>query len=71
MSTILVSLFDLDVKKLWTYLESIFSTRIVILDGAMGTALQRFRFEENDYRMERFANHNSLLKNNNDVLNLT
>jgi len=37
------------VKKLWNYLEEIFEKRIVILDGAMGTALQRFRFEENDY----------------------
>lgn len=37
----------------------------------MGTALQRFKFEEEDYRTERFANHSSLLKNNNDILNLT
>lgn len=71
MSTTLVRNLTPDVKKLWDYLEKIFSSRVVILDGAMGTALQRFKFEENDYRMERFAGHNSLLKNNNDVLNLT
>jgi 5-methyltetrahydrofolate--homocysteine methyltransferase len=45
--------------------------RILILDGAMGTMVQRFRLQEEDYRGDRFAGHPISLKNNNDVLNLT
>src|SRR5882762_446552 len=45
--------------------------RILILDGAMGTMVQRFRLQEEDYRGDRFRDHSISLKNNNDVLNLT
>jgi len=45
--------------------------RILILDGAMGTMIQRHAFEEDDFRGERFKNHNSELKGNNDLLILT
>lgn len=45
--------------------------RILILDGAMGTMLQRYKFEEEDYRGERFKNWKSPLKGNNDLLSLT
>src|ERR1700732_5194801 len=45
--------------------------RILILDGAMGTMVQRFRLQEEDYRGDRFRDHPTSLKNNNDVLNLT
>ena len=45
--------------------------RILILDGAMGTMVQRFRLHEQDYRGDRFRDHPISLKNNNDVLNLT
>src|SRR5260370_16572645 len=45
--------------------------RILILDGAMGTMVQRFRLQEEDYRGDRFRGHPTSLKNNNDVLNLT
>jgi 5-methyltetrahydrofolate--homocysteine methyltransferase len=45
--------------------------RILILDGAMGTMVQRFRLQEEDYRGGRFRDHPIGLKNNNDVLNLT
>src|SRR5258708_26221429 len=45
--------------------------RILILDGAMGTMVQRFRLHEEDYRGDRFRDHPISLKNNNDVLNLT
>src|ERR1700730_540394 len=45
--------------------------RILILDGAMGTMVQRFRLQEEDYRGDRFRAHPPSLKNNNDVLNLT
>jgi 5-methyltetrahydrofolate--homocysteine methyltransferase len=36
--------------------------RILVLDGAMGTMLQRYKFEEEDYRGERFKNWQSPLK---------
>jgi 5-methyltetrahydrofolate--homocysteine methyltransferase len=45
--------------------------RILILDGAMGTMVQQFKLQEDDYRGTLFANHSTHLKNNNDVLCLT
>ena len=45
--------------------------RILVLDGAMGTMLQRYQFTEEDYRGERFKNWESPLKGNNDLLSLT
>lgn len=45
--------------------------RILILDGAMGTMLQRFNFSEEDFRGERFANFPHSLKGNNDLLSIT
>ncbi len=45
--------------------------RILILDGAMGTMIQAYGLEEADYRGERFANWDSELKGNNDLLSLT
>ncbi|MEO8032806.1 MAG: methionine synthase [Acidobacteriota bacterium] len=45
--------------------------RILIIDGAMGTMIQRYRLEEADYRGERFAGHPRDLKGNNDLLCLT
>ena len=42
----------------------------MILDGAMGTMIQRHKFEEQDYRGERFAQHPIDLKNNNEALML-
>lgn len=45
--------------------------RILILDGAMGTMIQRYKFTEEDYRGERFKDWESPLKGNNDLLSLT
>ena len=45
--------------------------RILVLDGAMGTMLQRYKFTEEDYRGERFRNWEHPLKGNNDLLSLT
>jgi len=45
--------------------------RILVLDGAMGTMLQRYNFSEEDFRGERFKNYPSSLKGNNDLLSLT
>lgn len=52
-------------------IEEILKERILVLDGAMGTMIQRYKLEENDFRGERFRNHNSPLKGNNDLLSLT
>jgi 5-methyltetrahydrofolate--homocysteine methyltransferase len=45
--------------------------RILIIDGAMGTMIQQHRLEEKDYRGKRFADWNSDLRGNNDLLSLT
>lgn len=45
--------------------------RILILDGAMGTMIQRYNLTEEDFRGERFAAVNGLLKGNNDLLCIT
>ena len=45
--------------------------RIVVLDGAMGTMIQRRKLGEADFRGERFADHSIELQGNNDLLNLT
>lgn len=47
------------------------SERILILDGAMGTMLQRYNFSEEDFRGERFKDFPHPLKGNNDLLSLT
>lgn len=43
----------------------------MVLDGAMGTMIQRYKLEEDDFRGERFKNHPYPLKGNNDVLSIT
>ncbi len=45
--------------------------RIFILDGAMGTMIQRFKLKEEDFRGERFKNHPKELRGNNDILCIT
>ncbi len=45
--------------------------RILFLDGAMGTMIQSYELEESDYRGQRFADWESPLKGNNDLLSLT
>ena len=45
--------------------------RILILDGAMGTMLQDYKFSEDDYRGKRFKDYPTPLKGNNDLLSLT
>ena len=46
-------------------------SRILVLDGAMGTMIQRYSLEEEDFRKGHFENHESSLKGNNDLLSLT
>jgi 5-methyltetrahydrofolate--homocysteine methyltransferase len=45
--------------------------RILVIDGAMGTMIQRYQLTEADFRGERFRNHASDLQGNNDLLNIT
>ncbi len=45
--------------------------RILVLDGAMGTMIQRYKLEEEDFRGERFKDHSLPLKGNNDLLSIT
>jgi 5-methyltetrahydrofolate--homocysteine methyltransferase len=52
-------------------LQSLLATRILVLDGAMGTMIQRRQLGEADYRGDRFRNHGHDLKGNGDVLALT
>ncbi len=52
-------------------LPEILKQRIVILDGAMGTMIQRYKLTETDYRGERFASHHVDVKGNNELLLLT
>ncbi len=45
--------------------------RILVIDGAMGTMIQRYQLTEQDFRANRFKDHPSDLKGNNDLLNIT
>jgi len=54
-----------------TAIERQLQDHILVLDGAMGTMIQRYPLEEADFRGDRFASHASSLKGNNDLLNLT
>lgn len=52
-------------------LPALLRQRIVLIDGAMGTMIQRFRLQEDDFRNPALADHASALKGNNDLLVLT
>jgi 5-methyltetrahydrofolate--homocysteine methyltransferase len=52
-------------------LTELLRSRILVLDGAMGTMIQRHAFAEQDFRGERFAEWPSDLRGNNDLLSLT
>ncbi|HMR39393.1 MAG TPA: methionine synthase [Ignavibacteria bacterium] len=52
-------------------IKQILKDRILILDGAMGTMIQRHKLEEEDFRGERFKDHRHSLKGNNDLLSIT
>lgn len=45
--------------------------RILVLDGAMGTMIQRYKLTEEDYRGDRFKNWHTDVKGNNDLLSIT
>ncbi len=54
-----------------TAIEQALQNRILILDGAMGTMIQRHKLEEFDFREGVFENHSKSLKGNNDLLSIT
>ncbi|KAL0481036.1 methionine synthase [Acrasis kona] len=52
-------------------IDGILKERIMVIDGAMGTMIQRYKLNENDFRAERFKDHPKDLKGNNDLLSIT
>jgi 5-methyltetrahydrofolate--homocysteine methyltransferase len=52
-------------------IENIIQKKILILDGAMGTMIQKLKLQDSDYRGDRFKDHPMLQKGNNDLLSLT
>jgi 5-methyltetrahydrofolate--homocysteine methyltransferase len=52
---------------LYNYLEN----RILVLDGAMGTMIQKYNLNEKDFRGQMFSNFSFDLKGNNDLLSIT
>lgn len=52
-------------------IREILKHRILVLDGAMGTMIQRYKLEDHDYRGERFKDWSHDVKGNNDLLSLT
>lgn len=52
-------------------IEKILEERILVLDGAMGTMIQQYKLSEEDFRGERYKDHSSELKGNNDLLSIT
>jgi len=52
-------------------LTALLGNRIMVLDGAMGTMIQRYKLSEAEFRGPRFADHTRDLKGNNDLLILT
>lgn len=52
-------------------IKEILKERVLVLDGAMGTMIQRYKLEEEDFRKGWFEDHDKPLKGNNDLLSLT
>lgn len=55
----------------YKYISSELKKRIMVLDGAMGTMIQKHPLTENDFRGTRFADHPKDIKGNNDILSIT
>ena len=52
-------------------INKLLKQRILILDGAMGTMIQRYNLDEEDFRGDLFKEHGIDIKGNNDLLSLT
>lgn len=60
-----------DGAKVREYVDGMMSKRIMIIDGAMGTTIQQYKFTEADFRGERFKDFTHDIRGNNDMLVLT
>ena len=58
-------------QNIWMQIEQAIQERVLILDGAMGTMLQAYKFDETAFRGTQFADWPSPLRGNNDLLNIT
>ncbi|NNC35835.1 MAG: 5-methyltetrahydrofolate--homocysteine methyltransferase [Acidimicrobiales bacterium] len=58
-------------SEIWSKIEKAITERILILDGAMGTMLQKYQLGESDYRGLQYSDWDSPLKGNNDLLSIT
>ena len=61
----------MNTRELEAQLKEILTQRIMLLDGGMGTMIQAYRLQEEDYRGARFKHFDHSLKGNNDLLCLT
>lgn len=52
-------------------IRAVLNERVMYIDGAMGTMIQRFKLKEHDFRGERYKNHSHDLQGNNDILSIT
>jgi len=52
-------------------IEQLLEDRVLVIDGAMGTMIQRYQLSEEDFRGDRFKGHSHPLKGNNDLLAIT
>ena len=68
---VFLRVMTMSIKNKTEQLKQLMQQRILILDGAMGTMIQRHKLTEEDYRGERFADWHTDLKGNNDLLCLT
>lgn len=62
---------SLPLHSCYTKLQALLAQRILVLDGAMGTMIQKHTLSEADFRGHRFANSDHDLKGNNDILSIT
>ncbi|HZA97015.1 MAG TPA: homocysteine S-methyltransferase family protein, partial [Burkholderiaceae bacterium] len=60
-----------EVQTIESQLRELLARRILMLDGAMGTMIQRYKLSEADFRGDRFADHVVDVRGNNDLLSLT
>jgi len=52
-------------------IKEVLKDKILVMDGAMGTMIQRYKLDEKDYRGERLKNFHLDIKGNNELLSLT
>ena len=62
---------SLEKSEAFAQLEELMQDRIIFIDGAMGTQIQKFKLEEKDFRGDRYTDHKDELKGNNDILVIT